>query len=83
MCARTWKGSVAGIAIQKLPPPRSTRPGPGACDLFRYDASSGQYVFNWDTKPLASNPALGQGTYVPFVDLGDGVQSAVLLSLSN
>ena len=52
-------------------------------DLFRYEASSGQYIFNWDTKPLASSPALGQGTYALFIDLGDGVERSVLVSLRN
>lgn len=52
-------------------------------NLFRYDAAGGQYIFNWDTKPLASSPALGQGTYVLFIDLGDGVQRSVLVSLRN
>jgi autotransporter-associated beta strand protein len=50
-------------------------------NLFRH--SGGQYIFNWDTKPLASSPALGQGTYVLSVDLGDGVQRSVLVSLRN
>jgi autotransporter-associated beta strand protein len=52
-------------------------------NLFRYDAEGGQYIFNWDTKPLASSPALGQGTYVLFLDLGDGVERTVQVSLSN
>lgn len=49
-------------------------------NLFRYDAQSGQYVFNWDTKPLASDPALGQGTYALIIDIGDGVPRATLVS---
>jgi hypothetical protein len=35
-------------------------------DLFRYDATKKQYVFNWGTK------GLGQGTYRLSIDLGDG-----------
>jgi autotransporter-associated beta strand protein len=50
-------------------------------NLFRYDAESGQYIYNWDTKPLASDPALGQGTYLLVVDLGDGVLRGTLVTL--
>jgi hypothetical protein len=75
---RKWDGAVEGDVNEADSTSAAT-----AGDLFRYDASSGQYVFNWDTKPLASNPALGQGTYMLFVDLGDGVQRTVLLSLRN
>jgi hypothetical protein len=35
-------------------------------NLFRYDAESGQYVFNWGTKGLE------QGTYKLTIDPGDG-----------
>ncbi|MET0646959.1 MAG: HYR domain-containing protein, partial [Pyrinomonadaceae bacterium] len=52
-------------------------------NLFRFDAEGGQYIFNWDTKPLASSAALGQGTYVLFVDFGDGVEHGVLVSFRN
>jgi len=37
-------------------------------NLFRYDAASGQYVFNWSTKVLES----GSGTYKLSIDFGDG-----------
>jgi hypothetical protein len=39
---------------------------PTTGNLFRYDAKTGQYVFNWGTKGLA------QGTYKLSIDLGDG-----------
>jgi hypothetical protein len=35
-------------------------------NLFRYDAASKQYVFNWGAKGLE------QGTYKLSIDLGDG-----------
>ncbi|HEX6623760.1 MAG TPA: HYR domain-containing protein, partial [Pyrinomonadaceae bacterium] len=73
---RKWNGEAEGDVNEADSTSAAT-----VGDLFRYDAASGQYAFNWDTKPLASNPALGQGTYELFVDLGDGVQRAVLVSL--
>jgi hypothetical protein len=42
---------------------------------FRYDATSGQYVYNWSTKGLAS------GTYQVSIDLGDGAGRTAGLSL--
>jgi probable HAF family extracellular repeat protein len=44
-------------------------------NLFRYDPASGQYIFNWSTKGLSS------GTYLLFIDLGDGVMPAVSVGL--
>jgi hypothetical protein len=44
-------------------------------NLFRYDATTGQYIFNWGTKGLTT------GTYQLKVDLGDGVVHIVLVSL--
>ena len=73
---RKWNGAVEGDVNEADSTSAAT-----AGDAFRYDASSGQYVFNWDTKPLASDLSLGQGTYVLFINLGDGVQRAVLVSL--
>jgi hypothetical protein len=43
--------------------------------LFRYDASSGQYIFNWSTKGLTT------GTYLLKINLGDGVTHTVQVSL--
>jgi hypothetical protein len=42
---------------------------------FRYDATAGQYVFNWSTKGLTS------GTYKLIVTLGDGIARSVVVSL--
>jgi len=44
--------------------------------LFRYDATSGQYIYNWGTKSYSA------GTYQLRIDLGDGVGTrTVLVSL--
>ena len=42
-----------------------------ATNLFRYDATGGQYIFKWDTKGLES----GAGTYKLTIDLGDGTHN--------
>ena len=44
-------------------------------NLFRYDGTSGQYIFNLNTKPLQT------GTYQLRIDLGDGVLRTVNISL--
>jgi hypothetical protein len=44
-------------------------------NLFRYDAASGQYVFNWSTKGLTS------GTYRLIIDLGDNLIRTVDVGL--
>ncbi len=44
-------------------------------NLFRYDSTSKQYVFNWGTKGLTS------GTYQLKADLGDGLSRTVKLGL--
>jgi len=44
-------------------------------NLFRYDSTSGQYIFNLSTKPLSV------GTYQLRIDLGDGVLRTVNISL--
>ena len=46
-------------------------------NLFRYDAASGQYIFNLDTKGLTP------GTYQLRVDMGEGVVRVVNISLVN
>jgi hypothetical protein len=43
--------------------------------LFRYDATSGQYIYNWGTKGLTP------GSYQLRIDLGDGVSHTVIVSL--
>ena len=44
-------------------------------NLFRYDATSGQYIFNLNTKTLSA------GTYQLRIDLGDSVLRTVNISL--
>lgn len=44
-------------------------------NLFRYDAASNEYIFNWSTKDLTA------GTYQLAIDLGDGVARTVRLGL--
>jgi hypothetical protein len=44
-------------------------------NLFRYDATSEQYVFNWGTKGLEV------GTYQLRIDLGDVTTNTVRVSL--
>lgn len=44
-------------------------------DLFRYDPTTGQYIFNWSSKGLTP------GTYRLFVELGDGVKYTVDVGL--
>ncbi|WP_330476064.1 HYR domain-containing protein [Terrabacter sp. C0L_2] len=44
-------------------------------NLFRYDATSGQYIFNLATKTLSA------GTYQLKIDLGDGVPHTVNITL--
>lgn len=44
-------------------------------NLFRYDATSGQYIFNLGTKGLSA------GTYRLRIDLGDGVMHTVNIGL--
>jgi hypothetical protein len=46
-----------------------------AAATFRYDATSGQYVFNWSTKGLTA------GTYQLRIDLADGASRTVRISL--
>jgi len=44
-------------------------------NLFRYDATSGQYIFNLGTKTLST------GTYKLRIDLGDGALRTVIITL--
>ena len=44
-------------------------------NLFRYDATAGQYIFNLGTKTLSA------GTYKLRIDLGDGVLRTVNITL--
>jgi len=50
--------------------------GSDSGNVFRYDASTGQYIFNWGTKGLS------EGTWQIKVDLLDGnLERKVLVSL--
>jgi hypothetical protein len=62
-----------GIDGSVVEAPSTAAPTSG--NLFRYDAQSGKYVFNWSTKGLAS------GTYRLEIDLGDTVPREVIVSL--
>ena len=44
-------------------------------NLFRYDPTSGQYIFNWSTKGLTT------GIYQLQINLGDGVPWSVNVGL--
>ncbi len=48
-------------------------------NTFRYDASGAQYIFNLSTKLTG----MTQGTWVIWVDLGDGVTHATVVSVRN
>jgi VCBS repeat-containing protein len=56
-------------------------------DLFRYDATSGQYIFNLSTKTGYTNPngttvtAFSQGTWTLTVILQDGTSRSVNIQL--
>ena len=68
-CAKVSNGIVGGCVEAIISSAATTG------NLFRYDATSGQYIFNWGTKGLTA------GTYQIRVDLGDGVAHTVLVSL--
>jgi hypothetical protein len=61
---------VGGTAVETVSTSAAT-----TGNLFRYDATSGQYIFNWSTKGRAA------GTYVLTADLGSGGSHAVQVSL--
>jgi hypothetical protein len=52
-----------------------TNAGATTGNQFRYDATAGQYIFNWSTKGLTA------GTYSIKIDLGDSAIHAVQISL--
>jgi hypothetical protein len=67
----TKVGSVAdGTVLEAISTSNAT-----TGNLFRYDATSGQYIFNLATKTLST------GAYQLRVDLGDGVPHTVNISL--
>ncbi|MFL6211578.1 MAG: OmpL47-type beta-barrel domain-containing protein [Pyrinomonadaceae bacterium] len=65
--------SVVGTEIEAV-----TSTPASTSNLFRYDATSGQYIYNMGTK----DPAWSAGTWQLRVDLGDGaLNRTVLISL--
>lgn len=63
---------VEGDVLEEV----STALAPTEGNLFRYDSTAGQYIFNWSTKGLA------KGTYMLTISLGDGAVHTVDVSLS-
>jgi hypothetical protein len=61
---------VAGVEVEPL-----TNVNADAGNVFRYDASANQYIFNWGTKGLS------EGTWQIRIDLGDGATHVVSVSL--
>jgi len=62
-----------GVAGTEVEP--ATNVNADAGNVFRYDASANQYIFNWGTKGLT------EGTWQIRIDLGDGVTHIVNVSL--
>jgi len=62
--------SVAGTSTEAIVTSTAT-----TGSLFRYDSTSGQYIFNWSTKGLTT------GTYDVTVNLGDGAGHTTTVSL--
>jgi len=70
---KTDEASALGaVTPAKIEPSRASA---STGNLFRYDALTGQYIFNWGTKGLTT------GTYQLKVDLGDGATHIVTVSL--
>ena len=69
LCAVQRERAVTAITTGAIPAAATTG------NLFRYDASTGQYIFNWSTKGMTI------GKYRLYIDLGDGVTRTVDLGL--
>jgi hypothetical protein len=67
----TLTGNTPGLALPASAPGNSN-----TGNLFRYDAATHQYLYNWSTKGLSA------GTYRLTVDLGDGVDHHVDVTLN-
>jgi hypothetical protein len=63
--------SIVGTDLEAVAPNTPASTG----NVFRYDATSEQYLYNWSTKGLTT------GTYQLQINLGDGVVHTVLVSL--
>lgn len=72
--ARLYNSKISnGVAGTELEAASTSAATTG--NQFRYDATTGQYIFNWGTKGLTA------GTYQLRIDLGDGVLRTVIVSL--
>jgi hypothetical protein len=67
--ARLYVTKVSDSVGSEVPAESTAQASEG--NLFRYDAATGQYNFNWGTGTLS------EGTYQLRVDLGDGVSRTV------
>ncbi len=63
-------GTITGTDIEAISTSAAT-----TGNTFRFDATSGQYIFNLTTKPLSA------GTWRLSIDLHDGVSRTVPISL--
>jgi uncharacterized repeat protein (TIGR03803 family) len=68
-CAKVSNG-VVGTDLEAVSTAAAT-----TGNQFRYDAATGQYMFNWSTRGLTS------GMYRLFINLGDGVSRTVDIGL--
>jgi hypothetical protein len=73
--ASVWVAKVTNGVVGPESPANSTSSAT-AGNLFRFDVTSGQYIFNWDTRGLTP------GVYQLRVDMGDGVFRAVNVTLN-
>ena len=74
LSARLYLQRVGAVGAGSVPEAISTSSATTG-NLFRYDAPSGQYVFNLSTKTLSA------GAYQLRIDMGDGVLRTVNISL--
>ncbi|MGN6253030.1 MAG: HYR domain-containing protein [Marmoricola sp.] len=63
-------GAIEGTSVEAI-----STAAADTGNQFRYDASAGQYIFNLNTKSLAG------GTYKLHINLGDGTDRVVTISL--
>jgi hypothetical protein len=75
LAATLWvakiSNSIVGTDLEAV----ATNTPASTGNVFRYDPTSGQYLFNWSTKGLAP------GTYLLRIDLGDGALHTVTVGL--
>jgi len=71
---------MTALAVNVSPPPTTTEPttidlAPDGSDIFRYDSSAQQYIYNLGTKPDPS------GSYALYAHLDDGTYHGVDVGL--